>query len=245
MFERFLFKENLIDQLDENPVFVNFKNYSRVLLSPPELRRKGISSSYGFQVYDGYLHRVGWYGCSMSYRMLSIAALQDNVQQLIVAEDDVTLPESFDSVLENVVSFLSSYANWHIYCGLVADVVPSTVVTDVFLYRGIRFVVLDRMTSTVFNIYNKPALEMLASYKLNRSSVLTENYIDRFLGSRLSLRVVTTVPFIFQHDEDSRSTLLRGESNKKLYSGMIHNSESLLSNKIKEFYEKSGKQVPL
>jgi hypothetical protein len=54
----------------------------------------------------------------MSYRMLSIAALQDNVQRLIVAED-VTLPESFDSVLENVVSFLSSYANWHIYCGLL------------------------------------------------------------------------------------------------------------------------------
>jgi GR25 family glycosyltransferase involved in LPS biosynthesis len=243
MFQRFLLKENYIERLTAGPIFPHFENYSRVLLSPSELRRNKVTTAYEFQIYDGYLHRVGWYGCSMSYHMLSIAALDRNVHHLIVAEDDAVLPDLFETKLATIISFLNSYKNWHMFCGLVADVVPSTTVIDAFMYGGFQFVVLDRMTSTVFNIYNKPALQILASYKLNRSSVVTDNYIDRYLGSRLNLRVVTIVPFIFQHDEDARSTLLSGGNNKKLYSAMINKAQLILNQKISEFHEKVGNRT--
>jgi hypothetical protein len=155
--------------------------------------------------FDGVrqLYRPTWMSCALSYRTLAQLALHAGLQQLTIAEDDVKLPKSFAVRMGIVEEYLSSLkGEWDLFSGLIADLHPDTKVLDARVYRGMRLVTIDRMTSTTFNVYNRQVLELMAKWDPGDGNVLT-NTIDRYIERQTGLRVVVTMPYMVQHREVS------------------------------------------
>ena len=111
------------------------------------------------------------------------------------------------------------------FCGLISDLHKDVSVLSVDNFEGMTFITIDKMTSTVFNIYNRKSLHMLASWN---PEILDPhiNTIDRFIENHEQLRIVVTVPFLVQQN-DTLDSILWGFENTT-YSKMIMESESKL-----------------
>ena len=253
-FERFLLNEFFvdIDRLTSLPP-LTLGNYSKVVLTIPEKSRKASfyedsHNIFKWQEYDGYLSKISWYGCAISYSRLAALAVQQNVHNLIVAEDDVKFPKNLKT-LEIITEYLNTHlSEWDVFCGLIADVAQDTVVLNVTEYRGLQFVTLDRMTSTVFNVYGRRALAELAAYRTNVAihaniqltpEVIEYNTIDRYLNRDKTLRIVTVSPYVFGHRENVISTIWRdgaaASMNGDRYTNVIINSQIILHGKVLKY----------
>ena len=96
----------------------------------------------------------------------------------------------------------------------------------------VKCVFLDRLVSTVFNIYSSRFYDHLLAWDDRNRDPYT-NTIDRFIENSGGLKVMTTSPFLVGHKEDMNSTLW-GFKNTQ-YREMIENSSKLLVSKISEF----------
>lgn len=187
-------------------------------------------------IFPGLRHTKGWIGCALSYQYMARQALACGIKQLESCEDDVILSDDFTQNLDHVYQFLNhklGSENWDIFCAIIADVNPNAAVSGVFDYQGLQFVVLDYMTSAVFNIYNRRALELLAQWDASNEDVQI-NTIDRYLENE-SMVVVTCLPFLVGHHEEQNSTLW-GATNK-IYSKMIQESEARLKEKVSKYLQ--------
>lgn len=188
-------------------------------------------------IFDGIRHKKGWIGCGSSFKALATYALNNDIRTLIVIEDDAVLPPDFDSTLEEITRYLSRRdSTWDIFSGLMAEVNLPVNVYAAEQYKERTYITIDRITSTVFNIYNKTALEHLAQWDPLDSDA-EHNTIDRYLDQR-RLRVVVSIPFIVGHDEEVISTLW-GFVNKR-YSSMIEKSQQ----KLERLYNGWKKEHP-
>lgn len=187
----------------------------------------------GAQVFDGLRARPGWIGCAMSYKYLCASALEQGVQQLLVCEDDVELPPQCNAVLQTIRTYLQRNAgHWDIFVGIIAHLHPNVQVTDVQEFDGITFVTLDKMTSMVFNIYSRTAMDLIARWDETLHDDQT-NTIDRYLEHTGGLRVVTVLEPLFGHREDQKSTLWGIENDQ--YSRLIDASRDILRAKVAAF----------
>ncbi|MBK5966549.1 hypothetical protein CCR95_21345 [Thiocystis minor] len=206
-------------------------NAAAVAISLPETirRRNQFNQSIlpGCQVFDGMRRSPGWVGCGLSYQAIARHALRNNISQLLVMEDDVVLPADYEEKIAIVREFLGRLNDqWDLFSGVIAALHPDTRIKSVASYKGMKFVTVDRMTSTVFNIYNKRALTMLTEWDPKNQDA-EANTIDRYLGTRQDLLVVVALPFLVGHREEVHSTLW-GFKNTG-YSAMISSSEQDLS----------------
>ncbi len=194
-------------------------------------------------LFDGIrqLYRPTWMSCALSYMTLSKLALNAGLRQLTVAEDDVVFPRSFASRMAIVEEYLASLnGEWDLFSGLIADVHPSTKVLDVRVEKGMYFLTIDKMTSTVFNVYNHKVLKLLAAWDPEDGNVVT-NTIDRYIERQTSLRVVVTLPYLVQHREDAASTLWGFQNTE--YVKLISRSQQLLTQKLSDFvFERDEKR---
>ena len=191
----------------------------------------------GFQIFDGVRNTTGWIGCASSYRFLCKAALKAGLDQLLVCEDDVILPPHFDEQLQTIKSFLNQDSiAWDIFAGLISNLHPNTQVFDVQTVNGLTFVTIDKMTSTVFNIYKHSAMELISRWDPNFKNAEL-NTIDRYLESQADLKIVTLLDPLFGHREDMNSTLWGFENTQ--YTDWISASQTLLQEKVKAFLAKS------
>jgi len=184
---------------------------SHVVLSLPEtIARRRACQSYcpkGFYFYDGFRKSQGWIGCGMSYSSLAKKALESKISRLTVMEDDVLLPEDFEQKMEIINDYLDHReGEWDVFVGIIASLHPETQILKSETYKDIHFVTIDRMTSTVCNIYNENALRILASWDPDNLDV-HKNTIDRYLESQTSLRVIVCLPFLVGHREEETSTI--------------------------------------
>ncbi|WP_414462577.1 methyltransferase type 11 [Hyphomicrobium sp. DY-1] len=186
--------------------------------------------------FDGLRAVPAWVGCALSYKFLAAKALQQNFKMLTVFEDDAVFRNQREGDLECIMRHLEE-VDWDFFCGLIADLHQDTKVVQVTSIDGLTLVTLDRMVSMVYNIYSKRALQILSKWDPSNGDV-SINTIDRFIERQQSLRVVTVVPFIVDHRDDSVSTLW-SFSNAQ-YRTLIDKSEALLREKIADFSEMSG-----
>ena len=224
------------EQLSRAAIPYNSNNSATALSLPETYQRfRHFKSMHGkTPVFTGLRHSLGWKGCALSYKFLCHNALKEDLQQLEICEDDAELNEDFLQNWKIVKSFLSDYGKegqWDVFCGLMADVSDQANILDVIDYQGIRFVVLDRMMSMVYNIYNRKTIELIAAWDDTNLDVQT-NTIDRYLEKH-QLRVVTTVPFLVGHLPDQHSTLWNFENSQ--YDEMIYLSQQKLQKKVDDY----------
>lgn len=177
-------------------------------------------------VFDGIRRRPGWIGCGMSYKYLCASALKAGVDTLSIMEDDVLFAPDHADRMQIVHEFLADrIGQWDIFSGVVAHLHEDAKVINVETYKGIDFVTIDRMTSTVFNIYSERAMQKICAWDPTNEDA-TSNTIDRYLENA-NLRIVLTDPYLVGHREEMHSTLWGFQNTQ--YRDMIAESQRQLN----------------
>lgn len=241
MFDRFLVSMGLLPSSYVSQMTLPLpKNQSMFGLSMPETigRRKLFLDVKPNEcvVFDGIRRKPGWVGCGLSYAALARHAKANKINTMTVMEDDVILPNDFESKLDSINRFLAAKAGgWDVFSGVIAALNPDAEVLAVEDFEGQRFVTINKMTSTVFNIYADSAMDMFT--KWNPEDLDSEkNTIDRFLENQRTIKVISTIPFLVGHREEAHSTLWGFQNST--YVEMIANSQTLLEAKVAEFLAK-------
>lgn len=206
-------------------------------LSLPETieRRRIIRQSLpdGCELFDGIRNNFGWLGCGSSFNALSRYAIANGVNRLTVIEDDVELPDNFNEILSEVNEYLDARtSDWDIFSGLMADIHPAANILSVDHVGERIYVTINKMTSTVFNIYNRSALTLLSQWDPLDTDVVS-NTIDRYLERQEDLRVVVSIPFIVGHKEDATSTLWGFENER--YTLMIAEAQRKIEGLVRDW----------
>lgn len=243
MFARFLISAGMFSPSNIScvplylPAITTLNSDTAVVLSMPEFikrRRRFLRNapaSISFAIFDGVVLKPSWVGCAASYMVLARHAVRMGTKQMLVVEDDVIFPPNFSQRLAAAKQFLATLPTWDMFSGLIVDVTPETSVLDAQFVDGTLYVVLDRMTSTVCNLYNRHALELLAQWDMNDRNDQT-NTIDRYLNRR-NMTVVTTMPYMVDHERGTQSTLWKIEPDH--YSKWIQRSQEILLAKTMAF----------
>jgi hypothetical protein len=127
--------------------------------------------------------------------------------RLTVLEDDLLLPTDFEDKMGIVQKYLDvREGQWDVFAGLIACIHPDVKVLRVETFGGMRFMTIDKMTSTVCNIYSQSVQHLLASWNPDDRDDQT-NTIDKYLERQGGLRVVVALPFLVGHREEVHSTL--------------------------------------
>lgn len=234
MLDRFLASKRLIT-IDRviSPIIASDK----IVLSLPETikRRETAEIPQGYKFFDGLRLTPGWRGCGASYKMLAMDAMRNLVPELRIMEDDVELPSDFNKKIKNVNAFLKiNEGKWDVFSGFIADMHPDAKILDVKTYKGLTFVTVDKMTSTVFNIYSSNGIRMLGAWDISNDRV--ENTIDRHMERQPNLRVIFVWPYLVGHKEEHQSTIWPHSNSQ--YQGMIAQSERTINEKLKQFKER-------
>ncbi|BDT66795.1 hypothetical protein os1_09590 [Comamonadaceae bacterium OS-1] len=209
------------------------RNASRIALSMPEtIARRRIyekSPVDNCHIFDGVRLRPGWVGCGLSYATLAKHALKCDIQRISIFEDDVLISDDFEEKMQIIHDYLDVQNNqWDIFSGVIAVLHDEAKIIKDETYHGIRFLTIDKMTSTVCNIYNQSALKILAKWDSNDRNDQT-NTIDKFLERQSNLRVIVALPFLVGHREEVASTLWGFQNTQ--YRDLIQNSENKLRDK--------------
>lgn len=177
-------------------------------------------------VFDGIRRKPGWIGCGMSYKFLCQSALRQGVRQFSILEDDALLSPGHTRTMKVVREFLNAHeGEWDIFSGVIANLHEDTRVLNVKKFNGLEFITINKMTSTVFNIYSEKAMRKIIEWEQSNEDATT-NTIDRYL-EHANLRILTTDPFIVGHREELHSTLWGFQNTQ--YRDMIAESERKLS----------------
>ncbi|MEN3799150.1 glycosyltransferase family 25 protein [Aeromonas veronii] len=192
---------------------------------------------YGIQYFPGLRHRLGWVGCGLSYKFLLHRAKDLGLERIMICEDDIEFPEDFLSRLKSVNEYLNERKDWDLFSGLIANLHQDTNILACTDYNGQKYVTIDKMTSTVMNIYSRDFYEKLLGWD-DRNHDAKTNTIDRYIESRSDLHVITTPKFLVGHKEELDSTLWG--FNNSTYREMIAESERLLGLKLDEFSSKQS-----
>lgn len=213
--------------------FVTFTG-DRLCLSLPETteRRKDFDTDnkYGFEVFPGLKHQMGWIGCAMSYKFIFKKVQEKGLDQVLICEDDVYFPENFEERFAKALQYTASHDDWDIYEGIMADIGDAQLL-DCLEENGETFVYVDRMISTVFNLYNKSIFQTIIDWDNTNLDAAT-NTIDRYLQA-YPRRILTTDPFLVGHKEDMAS-IIWGSTNAR-YSDWITASSKKLHDMAEAF----------
>jgi hypothetical protein len=239
MMDRFLTAIGAVpaDVILNRPIHMARKSDFFALSLPETIERRRViaqSRPDGCELFDGIRHSSGWIGCGGSFNALSRYALAHEVNRLTIIEDDVELPDNFNSILHEINEYLDvRKSKWDIFSGLMADVHPKAKVISVDQVGARTYVTIDKMASTVFNIYNESALKLLSQWDPLNTDAVT-NTIDRYLERQENIRVVVALPFIVGHKEDATSTLWGFENER--YTPMIAEAQRKIEMLAQEWH---------
>ncbi|MFC0246055.1 hypothetical protein ACFOLL_15805 [Falsochrobactrum ovis] len=233
-----------VEKLQENLPYIPHDS-NTIALSLPETisRRKALMESMprSAVIFDGARYSPGWIGCGLSFKLLAMYALAKNFDYLTVFEDDALLPDQYESKMSEIIGYLTTRSDkWDIFSGLMAEVHPDTKILSVEVHDGIMYATVDRMVSSVCNIYNKSALGLLSKWDPTNHDVV-KNAFDRYLQNLPNLHVVVAIPFIAGHREELNSTLW-GFQNER-YGPMIAQAEKQLQELAEQWLKKNEQSV--
>jgi glycerol-3-phosphate cytidylyltransferase-like family protein len=205
-----------------------------VCLSLPEYVERASAfnkeNRFGFSCFPGLRHTQGWIGCAMSYKFLIMLARQQGLRQITICEDDVEFPPDFEVRWQDIQECLKDpNITWDIFAGLIADLDKDVNVLGLYKFRDQQFAIINKLMSTVFNVYGERAYDTIAQWDENNHDVTT-NTIDRYLERQGALNVLTVDPFLVGHKESEQSTIWGVENTH--YTDLIKASNQLLKEKI-------------
>jgi len=183
--------ENLIETIQTNKLFEN-KIYCLSLLETPWRLEEFNKQTFkpNVETYYGIYESIGWIGCGKSYMKILKEAKYQNLNKITICEDDCKFKNNFYEKISIINSFLEQNNNWDIFVGVINDLPDDTLIKNIYDYNGMTFFEIDKMHSTVFNIYNKSSFDKLLQWDH------TEGQFDQFI-KRQNLRIITTFPFEF------------------------------------------------
>ena len=186
-----------------------------------------------FMVVEGLRHFKGWIGCGLSYKYM-LQGYRENESPILpmICEDDTIFPINFREQVAKINDYLKSLNpnSWHIFSGLIAWLSPDTKILKIEEVDGIEYIYINKMTSTVCNVYNSKSAQIIAKWdELNRDQKI--NTIDKYIESVEDLVVITTLPFLVSHSSEEDSSIWK--MNNSSYDTIIAESAQLLDSKIK------------
>ncbi len=230
MFDRFLIAIGILPSSYIREICPPVLSGDKILISMPEtfMRRNDMIGEFLFNewtVFDGIRRQPSWIGCGMSHYVIARYAQISGMKRIQVAEDDVVFGKDFPTKIKSVHKFLDQKeGSWDLFCGLISDLNSNTKILSVEVFDGTTFVTIDKMTSTVFCIYNERLFQRIVSWDFDNLN--SENTIDRFIENLPNLKVVVTLPFLVRQNEKYDSVLWG--FNNAVYSEMIKESENRL-----------------
>jgi hypothetical protein len=184
------------------------------------------------EIYPAVKANPGFKGCGLSYQNLIFNAKRLGLETITICEDDCCFNTDFEEKYNTIKSFLKQYTSgWDIFVGCIADLPTDTIVSNVIEYNGLTFVEIDKMHSTVFNIYNKTCYDKIIKWNQYDSDANT-NTIDQYI-KRSNFKIITTFTFEFKCI-DVHSTLW-GRNCFQEYEKSFNISLSVLKEKINEY----------
>ena len=248
MFDRFLVAVNFLPASMVKSLDTSLSPLSkRVVISLPETveRNKRFQKiyQYKYESFEGVRRYPEWVGCGLSFYTLAIHAIKNKINRMEIMEDDVVLPENFEKKVNIIYEFLDLLqGKWDIFSGMISDIDRSVKILYTQNYKNINFIIVNKMNSMVFNIYSQKFMKKILSWDYNNLDFYS-NTIDRYLSQQKNLRIVTTVPFLFGHD-NHQDSILWGCNNEKLYMKSIEKSYKILKNKSRQ-YEKNKMEAKI
>ncbi len=243
-FKRFLLSNDLFDYdlvaYEKEVDFISLFNtleMPRLCLSLTEttVRKSAFlkKPKYGFEIVEGIRYYQGWLGCGMSYKYILNKVQRSGFEYACICEDDVIFPDNFGQKINNIISYLKQTKyKWHIFSGLIASLHPDINILAIEEYEGVEYIYIDRMTSTVMNIYSLEIMKIISLWDHTYKNKEI-NTIDRYLESQVNLIVVTIIPYLVGHAEDMKSTIWEFSNNE--YVDMIELSQKKLEKKVSEY----------
>ena len=213
------------------------KIYCLHLIETPERINKfkkinNITSSSNIEIFPAFKYNPGWKGCALSYLNLIYNAKRCNLENITICEDDCRFPYELKEIYNIIKEFLSKI-EWNIFVGVIADLPTDVKIINIYQYKNIKFIELNKMNSMVFNIYNKNSYDNILKWNINNNDVHT-NTIDKFLNTT-NLTFITTYPFYF--DCINVNSTLWGKNLNLFseYNNMFKKSLNILDDKIRNF----------
>lgn len=212
-------------------------------LSLPEstLRRQDFQKDNHHNVWlmTGLRHHIGWVGCGLSYKFMMRRAKDLNLPMVIICEDDVLFLDDFKTRFDDIVQTLANTSKaWDVFSGLVADLSPKVDIqkTGIQSDGGQVFYGVDKLVSTVFNIYNQSIYDKIDGWDSSNRSI--NNTIDRYIENHGDIKGLIVSPYLVGHKEDLTSTLWHVQNST--YNDMIAQSQKLLDDKIAQLHHQAS-----
>jgi len=191
-----------------------------------------------FVIFPAIKFSPGWMGTCYSYTNIIWNAKRCGLNSITVFEDDCEFKINFYNTYNTIREFLEKIHKWDIFVGVIANLPPETNVINIYKYKGVTFIEIDRMLSMVFNIYNKSSFDTILEWDEHNNNV-DNNTIDQYLKNK-KLSIITTLPFEFKC-MDTESTLW-GANLYDNYNKLFEISTEILKKKINNF---SGKIIEI
>lgn len=172
------------------------------------------------EFYPGIKYSPGWKGCGLSYLTLIYNAKRCSLKQITICEDDCSFKNDFHEKYEVIQEFLTTIP-WDIFVGVIADLPEDTILSNIYKYKGMTFLELNKMHSMVFNIYNYTSYDKILKCPLDTNS----NQIDQFIKKQ-NFKIIIPFPFEFSC-LNVPSTLWDGNLFHE-YNKMFENSNKLI-----------------
>ena len=112
-------------------------------------------------------------------------------------------PIYFNDDIKNY-KFLNTI-EWDMFVGVIANVPDNVEIKNIYEYKNIKFIEINKMHSTVFNIYNKSVYDKILQWSTNGIPESSNDQIDQYIKKKLNIKIITTYPFYFDcvNSEDS------------------------------------------
>ena len=201
---------------DRYNVFINQPNYYNIVDK--------------IEFYPAIKYHPGWKGCAFSYINLIYNAQRCNLKQITICEDDCCFNKDYNIKYDIISEFLKKLNEWDLFVGVIADLPHDTTLSNVYYYKNMTFVEINKMNSMVFNIYNNTCFDKILKWDVHSKD--TGGTIDAYIKS-CNFKVIVPVPFEFSC-LNVESTLW-GSNCFDYYNSMFNNSYVLITTLIKNF----------
>ena len=216
---------------------VSAKIYCLSLIETPERFRafsdQGIykTDTSKFELVPAIKYDPGWKGCGLSYVNLIYNAKRCKLPTVTICEDDCSFNDDFYQKYKIIQDFLKQLKSWDIFVGVLANLPEDTTLSKIYKYKGVTFIEINKMHSTVFNIYNSSVYDTFLRWDVNNDDV-HNNTIDQFLKNS-NLRIIVPVPFEFSC-LNVKSTLWNGNL-FNAYNKLFEKSNKIIKRLMDEY----------
>lgn len=180
----YFLKRNLLQLYKPDKIEINYalssnKIYCLHLPETPEryhsfIQQPNLIDKHNIEFYPAIKYSPGWKGCAFSYVNLIYNAKRCNLKQITICEDDCCFNHDFNSKYNIILEFLQKLKQWDMFVGVVAALPEDTILHNIYRYKGMTFIEIDKMHSTVFNIYNHSCYDKILEFDINTESVTNE-----------------------------------------------------------------------